>query len=209
MIWLPFSEAGGSWRRLSAPTSVLQAGSARATSCQSLDTSVDGDSITLTGQPVPVFDHLRSKRGFIFSSSSNGISCILVCACCLLPFLCELFISSEAKEEILSSQNGVHFLEKLSKFASFLSARSHSMLIWRCKVLVQGEKRDLSTSALPEDQEVKFPGAKGEIFTAESDEQLHSILYARDRRSHSIFFKHPREGCLMGVSFPNREVYWG
>ncbi|XP_059706118.1 potassium channel subfamily K member 13 isoform X3 [Haemorhous mexicanus] len=57
-------------------------------------------------------------------------------ASCLLCVNC---VSSEAKEEIISSsQNEIHFLEKLLKFASFLSAKSCSKLDWRCKVWIQG-----------------------------------------------------------------------
>lgn len=115
-------------------------------------------------------------------------------ASCLLCVSC---VNSEAKEEIISSsQNEIHFLEKLSKFASFLSATSRSKLGWRCKVLVQDEKRNLSTDTLPEAQKVKLSGVKAGIFTTDNNEQSHGILYRRDRRSHSIFFKQPfRKAC--------------
>lgn len=158
---------------------------------------------------MPVFDQPHVKRGsFAPIQMEFPVFQFALVASCLLCVSC---VSSEGKEEIISSsQNEIHFLEKLSKFASFLPAKSCSKLGWRCKVLVQGEKRDLLTDALPEAQKVKLPGVKAEIFTIESDEQPHGVLYRRDRRSHSIFFKQPlRKGCSWKCCLLMGKSAWG
>lgn len=123
----------------------------------------------LSGLLVPVFDQPHIKRGsfspiqmeFPVFQFAPVVSCLLCVNC----------VSSEVKEEIiLSSQNEI-FLEQLSKFASFLSAKSSSKLGWRCKVLAQGGKRNLSTDTLAEAQKVKLSGVKAGIFTIDSNEQ--------------------------------------
>lgn len=157
---------------------------------------------------MPVFDQPHIKRGS-FSPMQMEFSVFQFApvASCLLCVNC---MSSEAKERIISSsQNEIHFLDKLSKFVSLLSAKSCSKLGWRCKVLVQGEKRDLLTDALPEARKVKLPGVKAEIFTVESNEQPHDVLYRRDRRSH-IFFKQPlRKGCSWKCCLLMGKSAWG
>lgn len=124
----------------------------------------------LSGQFVPVFDQPHIKRGsFSAIQMEFPVFQFAHVASCLLCLSC---VNSEAKEEIISSsQNEIHFLEKLSKFASFLSATTHGKLGWRCKVLVQDEKRNLSTDTLPEAQKVKLSGVKAGIFTTDNNEQ--------------------------------------
>lgn len=119
---------------------------------------------------MPVFDPPHIKRGsFSPIQMEFPVFQFAPVASCLLCVNC---VSSEVKEEIISSsQNEIFFFEKLSKFASFLSAKRCSKLGWSCKVLEQGEKRNSSTGTLPEAQKVKLPGVKAGIFTIDSNEQ--------------------------------------
>lgn len=217
MVFLPFSQAAGSWRgsleivwsNPHTPSRVSDSQLLRAASCWSLGISLGGDFHNLSGHLVPVFDQPHIKEGFFLLFKWNFQYFDLNLLLLVFSVWTVWAVRQRRKLYHLHKMRS-HFLEKLLKFASILSAKIYSKLGWRCKVLIQDQKRNLSTDTLAEAQKIKLPGVKAGIFTIDSNEQPHGALYWRDRRSHSIFFEQShRKGCLCKCCLLMWKSVWG
>lgn len=177
MIFLPFSQAAGSWRgslevvwsNLHTPSRVSDSQLLRAASCWSLGISLGGGSTISQDNLCQCLTHLTLKEGLFLLFKWNFLYSNLLL---LLVFSVWTVWAVRWRKKLYHLHKmRFFFFEKLSKFASFLSAKRCSKLGWRCKVLEQGEKRNSSTGTLPEAQKVKLPGVKAGIFTIDSNEQ--------------------------------------